>query len=88
MKRIDPNAPAQWDSEDNRPGVVDIDYSMILDYVYSHDGNCVLHVEESAKAFAAWANGIWFEYHDGERGTTNKDILDGLLADWRGSVEG
>lgn len=86
MKRIDPNAPAQWDSEDDRPGAVEVDYNMILDYVYSPNGDCILPRRESAVAFAAWANEVWFDFHDGEVSTTNKDILDGMLADWRGDV--
>lgn len=86
MNRINPTAPARWDSEDERPGTQDIARSMIFHYVYSPDGDCILHVRESADAFADWAYELWFEYHNGEDGTTNKDILDGMLADWRGNV--
>lgn len=87
MKRIDPTAPAQWDSEDDRPGVAEVDWDMIFHYVYSPDGNCILHLKESAKAFTDWAHQVWFQYHDGSDSTTNKDILDGLLTDWRGDLE-
>jgi hypothetical protein len=84
--KINTDAPARWDSEDDRPGTVDVSRDMILDYVYSPDGDCILHVQESAEAFADWAYEVWFEYHGGMASTTNKDILDGMLADWRGDV--
>lgn len=86
MKDIDPNAPAQRDDGDYRSGVVEYSPLDIFHYVYKPDGNCILHVWESARAFAEWANESWFEYHDGEDGTTNKHILDGMLTDWRGDV--
>lgn len=86
VKGIDPSALAKSDPDDTRPGTVDVDEAMILDYVYTPDGPSILHVRESAEAFAAWANALWFEYHDGEDNVTNKDVLDGMLADWRGNV--
>lgn len=88
MNDLKPDAPAWRDEDDDRPGVVEPKYVAILNYVYSPDGNCILHLQESAKAFAGWAFQVWTEFHDGEDETTNRDIIDGMLIDWRGDKGG
>lgn len=83
MTKLDPKAPAMQDYDDDRPGVQEVTRDMIFDYVYSVDGDCELPRRESASAFADWADTVWFEFAE-EEGTTNEDVIEGMLEDWRG----
>jgi len=38
----------------------------------------------SARPFAAWLDGSWNDYDDGEGKLTNEDVLKGALAFWTG----
>lgn len=66
---------------DVRSGVQPVDDQMIYQYVIdTHE-----LPDESAKPFSQWADLVWFEYsEDAEANLTNKQVIDGMLAYWRG----
>jgi hypothetical protein len=87
--KLDPKALAERYEEaglpkgdpDVRPGVqAGVDDGMIYQYVIdTHE-----LPDESAKPFSEWLHSVWFEFVDDDTDTTNKQIIDGALASWRG----
>lgn len=87
--RLDPKALAERYEEDGlpkdhpdvrpnvQPGVDDV---MIYSYVI--DTNEL--PTESAKPFSEWLHSVWFEFVDDDTDVTNKQVIDGALASWRG----
>ncbi|MFH9248209.1 hypothetical protein ACH4LK_22610 [Streptomyces lydicus] len=85
MPTLDPNALAEINEdegaapEDARPGVQPVTEVMIRVYVITA-GELP---EVSARPFAKWLHGAWFDFSE-EPGPTNGDIIAGALAHWRG----
>lgn len=90
MTALDPKALAMVYEEeglptgdpDVRPGVqMDVTDDMIYQYIIDTREL----PEESAKPFSEWAESMWFEYNeDPAVNQTNKQVIDGMLAHWRG----
>ena len=85
MPTLDPNALAEIGDEEGappeevRPGVQPVDEVMIRVYVITTNEL----PEESARPFAKWLHGVWFEFSE-EPGPTNGEVIAGALAHWRG----
>ncbi|MFF8901691.1 hypothetical protein ACF082_29890 [Streptomyces lydicus] len=85
MEKLNPKALAEASDEagaapeDVRPGVQPVDKGMIREYVIEA-GELP---EESARAFAAWLNSVWFDFVE-EPGLSNGEVIAGALAYWRG----
>ena len=77
-EKLDPNAIA--DDGNDIPGAQPMHEYMIFDYV-TNTGELP---EESANAFAAYADETWYEYNDGSGTMTNGQIIAGMLTYWRG----
>lgn len=77
-EKLDPTALA--DDGNDLPGHQPVNESMFFDYVM----NTGELPEESAKAFATYADENWYEYNDNSSTQTNADIISGMLAYWRG----
>lgn len=86
MEKLNPDAIAEWGeesgapSEDIRPGVQPVDSDMIFAYVTETDE---LPLDVSARAFANWLDGMWYEYSEPET-YTNRQVIESALVDWRG----
>lgn len=76
---FDPNAIAD-DGSGTFPGAQDVTELDIYAYVIENWG----WPPEAVAPFAGHAYATWFEYNDGSGTQTNGQILDGILAYWRG----
>lgn len=78
--KLNPLAWAWFENDTEVPvGYQYVTESMILDHVL-----VVELPKESAIPFAAWADDVWTEYNDGSESQTNGEIIQGMLAYWRG----
>lgn len=82
MPALDPKALPKG-HPDLRPGVQPVDETMIYQYII--DSREL--PDESARPFSKWADLMWYEYNeDPETGLTNHQVIDGMLAYWRGGM--
>lgn len=85
---FDPLALARQSEDDNRPETQVVTRDMVYHYVWQPDAErCELPVEMSARHFSYYAVLNWFDAATDSDGTiTNGEVLNRLLADWRGNV--
>jgi hypothetical protein len=87
-EKFDSMALAQQDENDERPGVQPVTRDTIFDRVYTTgDPGDELPLHPSAHHFAEYASLMWHDAATDSDGTiTNGEVLNRLLADWRGDV--
>lgn len=78
-EKLNPDAIAD-DGSGEFPSAQEVTCDMILDYVIDTEQL----PKESAEPFAEYADRNWYEYNDGDGTITNGQIIEGMLAYWRG----
>lgn len=86
--KLDPLALAKQSEDDDRPGTQPVDRDMIYHFVWANGAyNAELPLEMSARHFSWYAHQEWFDAATNSDGTiTNGEVINRLLADWRGNV--
>lgn len=85
MDKLNPEALAETSDEagappeDVRPGVQPVDQGMIREHVIQAGELPAV----SARPFAEWLHQQWFDFAE-EPGLTNREVIEGALAYWRG----